>query len=215
MRHKGLRVVLLIGIFASLGAIAYKVADIVWLAKIREVQKNPRKLLDYLPEAALHIKDFHRNKVEGGQKVWEVAGEEARYLKTQKEVVIKKPRFVFYDKAGETIEVTANEGHLFFSEQDTEKQETMEKVQIQGDIQVNYQGFVFRTDEIFYFKSKDQIVSPGRVTLKRNGLEMEGMGMEIALQDEKLRLLQRVKTKLQPEQLEKKRVRSNERKDRP
>ncbi len=207
MRRKGLRAVLLIGIFASLGAIAYKVADSVWLAKAREVKKNPRKLLDYLPEAALHIKDFHRNKVEGGQKVWEVAGEEAHYLKAEKEAVIKKPRLVFYDKNGGAIEATGDEGHIFFTDQE------MERMQLQGGIQVSYQGFVLNTDEIIYLKSKDQVVLPGKVTLKGNGLEVEGVGMEIALQDEKIRLLQRVKTKFQPEQLRKVGVRSHGKKE--
>ena len=213
MRHKSLRVVLLIGIFASLGAIAYKVADSVWLAKVREVQKNPRKLLDYLPEAALQVKDFRRSQVEGGRKVWEVTGDEARYLKAEKEVAIKKPRFVFYDKNGETIEATANEGHLFFTDQETEKHEMMEKMQMQGDIKVSYQGFVLQTDEIVYLKSKNQVVLPGKVTVKGDGMELEGVGMEIALDDEKMRLLQKVRTNLQPELFGKRRVRSNEKKE--
>lgn len=195
MGYKGLRVVLIVAIFASLGGVAYKVAENIWLMKAREIKKNPLKLLDYVPEAALQAKDFHRTHIEGGRKVWEVVGEEARFFKAEKEAVIKKPRLIFYQKSGETIEAKADEGHLFFSEKE------MEKVQLQGGIQVSYHGFVLHTDEILYLKSKDQVVSPGKVTLKGEGLELEGVGMEIALQDQKIRLLQKVKSKFQPERL--------------
>ncbi len=203
MGRKRIRLGLLVVILASLGGIVYKVSEHIWLMKAREIKKNPLKILDYVPEAALQVKEFRRAKVEGGRKVWEVAGEEARYFKAEKEAVIKKPRFIFYDKNGETIEAMGNEGHLFFTDQE------MEKMQLKGQIQLSYHGFVFQTDEILYFKSKDQVVSPGKVTLKGDGLELEGVGMEIALQDEKIRLLQKVKTKIQPEQLENKRGRSN------
>ena len=70
MRRKGIRLILLIAIFASLGGVAYKVAENFWLMKAREIKKNPSKLLDYVPEAALQIKDFRRAKIEGGRKVW-------------------------------------------------------------------------------------------------------------------------------------------------
>ncbi len=199
MKHKGLRVFLVIAIFASLGLVAYKVTQ--------NIRKNRLAFLDYVPEAALHVMDFHRTKVEGGRKVWDVAGEEARYLKAEKEAVIKRPRIVFYAKSGDTIEVTGNEGRLFFTDQD------MEKMQLQGEIQVNYQGFVLETDEILYLKSTDQMISPAKVIIRGEGLELEGIGMEISLQDEKFRLLQKVKTKLQPEQLGNKRTGSNGKKE--
>lgn len=207
MARKSLRFVLLLGVFASLGIVSYKVAHNVWLMKAGEIQKNPLQLLDYVPEAALRVKEFHRTKVEGGKTVWEVAGEEASYLKAKQEVVIKKPRIIFYHEDGETIETTADKGHLFFSDQE------MEKMQLEGSIQVHYQQFVLHTDEILYLSDTDQMVSPGKVTVEGEGLKLEGVGMEIALQDEKIRLLQKVKTKLQPELLGNKRVRSNGKKE--
>lgn len=203
MGRKRIRLGLLIVIFASLGGVVYKVSEQIWLMKAREIKKNPLKILDYVPEAALQVKEFRRAKVEGGRKVWEVAGEEARYFKAEKEAVIKKPRFIYYDKNGETIEAMGNEGRLYFTDQE------MDKMQLKGQIQVSYHGFVFQTDEILYLKSKDQVVSPGKVILKGDGLELEGVGMEIALQDEKIRFLQKVKTKIEPERLGNKRGRSD------
>lgn len=207
MRRKSLRAVLLIAIFASLGGITYKVVEHFWLMKAREIQKDPRKLLDYVPEAALQIKDFRRAKVEGGRKVWELFGAEARYLKAEEEAVIKKPRFIFYSQDGKTIEATGDQAHLFFHEKE------MEKMQLLGEVQVSYQGFVLQTEEALYLKGKEQVLLPGKVSVKGDGLELEGMAMEISLQDDKIRLNKKVKTKLQPEQMGNKRSKSDGKKE--
>lgn len=210
MRRKGIKLILLIAIFASLGGVAYKVAENFWLMKAREIKKNPSKLLDYVPEAALQIKDFRRAKIEGGRKVWELFGEEARYLKTEKEVVIKKPRMIFYQKDNTSIEATGDDGRLWLADKEgKDKEGEMEKAQFQGGVQINYRGFVLNTEEVLYLKSKNQVVLPGKVNVKGDGMELEGVGMEINLDDEKMRLLQKVKTKLVPERLESKKGRAD------
>lgn len=201
MRKKR-RLILLAVIVLAIGGVAYKVGESIWAAKAREIRKNPLKALDYVPQAALKIKDFRRAKIEDGRKIWELFGDEAEYLKEQKEAVIKKPRFFFYDKKGETIEATGDEGHMYFSEKE------LEKMQFQGGIRVVYQGFVLKSDEAFYYPKTDQIIMPGKVTLVGDGLELEGVRMEVTLENQKMRLLRNVKTKLQPEKLNKKKDKS-------
>jgi len=204
MKRKTTRLFLLVLISAFLAGVGYKVAEQLWIMKSRELKKNPLKVLDYLPEAALQIKDFHRSQVDGDRKVWEIFGDEARYLKEQKQAVIKNPRILFYSKEGKTLEATGSEGNLFFTAEQADLQGSIDNMQMRGDVQISYQGFIFNTDELLYFKSKDQVVSPGKVTLKGEGMELEGVGMEIALQDEKLHLAQNVKTKLEPDKISKK-----------
>ena len=69
------------------------------------------------------------------------------------------------------------------------------------------------TGEILYFKSKNQMVLPGRVTVKGDGMELDGTQMEISLDDEKMRLNKNVKTRVQPSRLEKMKGRSDEKAD--
>jgi len=190
------RTLLLLLIGATLGGVGYKVAHTIWTARVDEMRKEPLKFLDRLPDVALQLKDFHRAKIEGGRKVWELWGEEARYLKGERQAVIKKPRLIFYDKNERTLEATGDEGRLFFTD------EELEEMNMKGGVRVNYQGYVLRTEEASYFKSKNQVVAPGKVTLKAEGLELEGVGMEIKLEEEKVRLLKEVKTKVHPNQLE-------------
>ena len=105
--RKARRLILLLAIVLSLGGVGYKVTETIIANKIRAIKRNPLEALDYLPESALHIRDFHRAKIEGGRKVWEIFGDEANYYKQQKEAVVKKPRFYYYDKTGETADTLA------------------------------------------------------------------------------------------------------------
>jgi LPS export ABC transporter protein LptC len=133
------RTILLLAIVASLGAIGYKVAGMVQSVS-DEVKANPLKALDYLPESALQIKDFHRSKIENGRKVWELFGEEANYYKDQKEAVIKKPRFYYYDKKGEVAETQGDEAVIYLNEKQ------LDKMELRGDVQVSFQGYVLTSE---------------------------------------------------------------------
>jgi LPS export ABC transporter protein LptC len=196
--RKRRRLILLVIIFLSLGGVGYKVAERIWIMKAREFKKNPLKALDYLPESALHIKDFRRAKMEEGRKVWELFGDEANYFKEQSEAVIKKPRFYYYDKKGQTAETTGEVAHVYLNEKE------LEKMELQGGIQLLYQGYVLNSEQAVYLPAKQQIVFPTKTTMVGDGLELEGSSMEVELDDRKMRLLRNVKTKIEPDKLPKK-----------
>lgn len=201
--RKRKRLILLVAIFLSLGGVGYKVAESIWAMKVSEIRKNPLRALDYLPESALQIKDFRRAKVEDGRKIWELVGDEARYFKDQREAVIKNPKFFYYDSKGETAETTGATAHLFFNERE------LEKMQLQGGIQVSYQGYVLKSEEAIYLPAHQRIVLPSRALVAGNGLELEGSSMEVELETKKLRMLQNVKSRMEPDKLAKKNRKSD------
>jgi len=197
------RFILLLVIFLSIGGVAYKVGESLWIMKAEEIRKNPLKALEYLPESALQMKDFHRAKLENGRKMWELFGDEANYFKEQKQAIIKKPRFYYYNKQGEIAETTGATARLFFNEKE------LEKMHLDGGIQVTYQGYVLKSEEATYFAEAGRIVLPKRATVVGNGLEIEGSRMEVELEVKKVRLLQNVKTKIEPDKVAKKDKGSN------
>src|SRR5215467_706741 len=196
--RKWQRWILMAVIFISLGAVGYKVAENIWIMKAQEIKKNPLKVLDYLPDSALRMKDFRRSKIEDGRKIWEIVGDEANYYKDQKQAVVKNPRFYFYDKKGQTAETTGEVAKLFFNEKE------LEQMHLQGNVQVVYQGYTLNSEEAIYFPDKQQIVLPKKATVVGEGLQVEGSSMQVELEDKKVRLLQNVKTKLEPQKLAKK-----------
>jgi len=201
--RKHRRLLLLVAIFLSLGGVGYRVAQTIGLQKLREIKKNPLEVLDYLPEAALKMKDFHRAKIEDGRKVWEIFGDEANYLKEQKEAIIKKPRFYFYDKNGETAATTGEVARIFLKENE------LEKMVLQGAVQVTFKGYILRSEEAVYLPAKQQITLPSKATLISSGIELQGSRMEVDLEEKKMRLLRDVKTKVEPEQLESMKSKNN------
>ena len=195
--RKARRTILLLAILLSLGGVGYKATEFVQRVQ-KEIKKNPLKALDYLPESALHMKEFHRAKIENGRKLWELFGDEASYFKEQKEAIIKKPRFYYYDKKGEVVETTGDLAHLYINEKE------LERMELRGDIQVSFQGYVLKSEEANYLPAKDQVILPNRTTVVGEGIELEGSSMEIEMEDRKIRLVHRVKTKIEPEKVAKK-----------
>lgn len=190
---------LLLAILVSLGGVTYKVAEIIGRMQ-EQITANPLTALDYLPESTLRIKDFHRSKIEDGRKVWELFGEEARYYKEQKEAVIKKPKFFYYDKEGEVAESQGEEARMYLNDKE------LERMELRGDIEVSFQGYVLKSEEANYLPAKDQIVLPSHTTVVGEGIAVEGSRMEIELEAKKIRLIQAVKTKIEPEKLSKKKT---------
>ncbi|NIO09973.1 MAG: LPS export ABC transporter periplasmic protein LptC, partial [Deltaproteobacteria bacterium] len=143
--------ILLAIITVSLGGVIYKVAETLWLQKVMEFQDNPVKILDMVPQPALQLKEFRRSKVEEGRKVWEVTGEEAVYLKADREAVITSPMLVFYNQNNENVEVRGAVGHIYFNEKE------MDRLELRGGVEIFYQGFVLRTNEITYHQKTNEV----------------------------------------------------------
>jgi LPS export ABC transporter protein LptC len=197
--QKSRRYILLAAILLILGGVAYKVSEIVGRLK-EEVRENPLAILDQLPESALQIKDFHRAKIENGRKVWELFGEEANYYKDRKEAVVKKPQFFYYDKKGEVATTKGDQALVYLNDKE------LERMELKGGIEVNFQGYVLKSEEASYTPAKDQIVLPNRTTVVGDGIAIEGARMEVELEEKKIRLIRSVKTKIEPEKLGKKKA---------
>jgi LPS export ABC transporter protein LptC len=200
--RKTKRALLLTVILLSLGAVAYKVADVVrQLNKV--VKKGPVAVLDSLPDAALQIKDFHRAKIENGRKVWELFGDEANYLKDKREALIKRPRFLYYDKKEEAAETSAETAHIFLNEKE------LERLELKGGVRVSMKGYVLTSESADYLPAKEQILLPTRTQVVGEGISIEGASMEVELEGKKIRMVRDVKTKIEPEKLAKKKSKSS------
>jgi len=191
------RALLLAVIFLSLGGVAFKVTNVIDKMR-KDVVKNPVAVLDALPESTLHIKDFHRAKIENGRKVWELFGDEANYLKDKREALIKKPRFLYYDKKDEALETSAETAHVFLNEKE------LERLELKGGVRVAMKGYVLTSESANYLPAKEQILLPSRTLVAGEGISIEGASMEVEVEGKKIRMVRDVKTKIEPEVLAKK-----------
>ena|SRR5689334_3948725 len=197
MTGRRFRTILLVAISAILGIVVYKVGESIVGKGKGSIERAAVKMATKALPDALTIKDFHRAQVDGDRKVWEVFGDEARYNKDDKRLAIAKARIYFFQKDDTTIEALGNQGNLWMGE----GQNDLEKAQLIGNVQVTFRGYVLTTNEILYFKARNMMVLPGRVSIKGEGMELDGGQMEISLNDEVLKLNRDVKTKVVPNKL--------------
>lgn len=196
------RFLLLSVIVVILGSLGYKLTQVVWENQLRQLRQNPIEALNYLPESALRIKDFRRAKVQDGRTLWELLGDEASYNKDQKQARVSNPRFLYYGRKGEVAEASAEVAHIFLNERE------LEKMELEGGIEVIFNGYTLRSEEAVYLPAKEQIIMPQRTTVNGDGLELEGARMEVDLGESKVRLLRNVKTRLEPQKLNEQRSRA-------
>jgi hypothetical protein len=77
-------------------------------------------------------------------------------------------------------------------------------MELRGAIEVTFQGYLLKSEEANYTPANDQIVLPSRTTVVGDGIAVEGARMEVELEGKKIRMIQAVRTKIEPEKLGKK-----------
>jgi LPS export ABC transporter protein LptC len=185
MRRRRLRTALLMVVVASLVGIGYLVS--------RSVARRADPLLelgaDLLPQVAQRIQNFRRVKVEKGRTVWEITAEDAQYLAQSDEVVVREPRMRLYLKdGGRECQVTGSEGRLVLDGRE------LRGLTLRGSVHVLMDDLQLETDEATYDRERDLITSPARVVIRGRALEVHGLGMEISVGPQQVRLLDDVHT---------------------
>lgn len=150
------------------------------------------EVIERLPDVAQRIQNFHRVKVDGGRKVWEVSAKEARYLDGEAIVSVQEPVIAVYFEEGRTVGMRGRSGKVILAGKD------VDKVEVEGQIEVQIDQYAVTTEFARYEADGDRIVAPGAVRVESPQIEFDGDGMEIDLADQRLRLSDNVRMTLWP-----------------
>lgn len=151
-----------------------------------------RVLTEVLPDVAQRIQNFHRVKVEGGRKVWEVSAREARYLEPEQLVVVDAPQLEVFLPDGRTVALRGTTGRVYL-----EKRE-LDRVELEGEIEVQMGEYALHTANARYEARRGIIVAPGDVRITADTLELHGRAMEVDVRAQQLVLGAGVQTTLWP-----------------
>lgn len=117
----------------------------------------------------LKIEGVRLTRVAGGKTEWELKARSADYFRDKGVTHLESPEVVFYGKSDLRIELKGNSGEVFNSSND---------VKVSGDVKiVTSDGYTFRSDSLFYSSGEKTVSTESRVTLKGNGIDVEGLGM--------------------------------------
>jgi LPS export ABC transporter protein LptC len=185
MRRTRLRAALLVVVAAALVAIGYQVS--------RSIGRRARTWhdlgADFLPQAAQHIRNFRRVKVENGRMVWEITAQDATYFEKQDEVIVREPRVtLFVVDGGRQAHIAGTEGRLTLDGRE------VRTLTLRGTVVVQLDDLKLVTDEATYDRAHDLIRAPGAVTITGQTLDIRGRGMEFEIAPQHMRLLDDVHT---------------------
>ncbi len=150
------------------------------------------EMIELLPDVAQRIQNFHRVKIDQGRKVWEVSAKEAQYFEDEGTVEVHEPVIAVYFEEGRTVGMRGKIGKVILVGKD------VERVEVEGDINVQVDQYSVRTEFARYEAAADRIVVPGTVRVESEQVEFSGEAMEIDLEEQRLRVSRDVRTTLWP-----------------
>ena len=136
--------------------------------------------------ANLEVKDvFYSNTNKNNEKEWELRADKAQYFKNKKLVILDTIEVTFYRSNGTVYRLTGKHGQL-----NIETQNIMVRGDVRGTMPENTR---FATESFSYDNNKRIVTTPDKVFITRDKFSMEGEGMIIDMNDEKLTILKNVK----------------------
>ena len=176
---KGLRiafVVLVLAVLTVMASIFYKNLN---LMTPKEIVKD---LLD--PAAEFSLQNPHFVETSGDRVVLEVDADKAFYYQGEKKVKLENPKAVFYGAMGKKTLVTARQGLI-----DSETND----VHLSEDVYLTSpEGYLLKTDSLYYKKEKQLITSESPVELIGDGFKVKGVGLKVKMGREKFTIFKDV-----------------------
>ena len=170
----------------ALAAVGIQLARSQWSHHLRSLRTRE---LDFLPQVAQRIQNFRRVKMEGDRKIWEVAAREAQYFEDEQQIVVDAPLVTFYSKGDQgSVLVEGKQGKIKLDGRE------MDRVDLLGDITLHFHDYVIQSQEAFYERANDSVVSPGAVTVTGDGITLTGARMTVDMTAQLMRIDGQVQT---------------------
>lgn len=181
MGRNQVRFVLGVSVLALIAVLGY-------LGSQSRHESETQRLLDEISsqaagdDAVQRMSEFRRIKMEDGEKVWEIAARQARYLADNNTVIIDSPEILLYFRDGETVMLRCQEGTLHLHE---ETQDLL-RIDLHGELRMQVGDISFTTDRAVYDHQNNTIASDGVLHVVGEGFTIEGRGYSVAVDTKQL-----------------------------
>ena len=182
-RNITLRFLIGVIILGSLGLVGV----LVWQSLISpSMEKTPPAKPD--ASADLKLDRVHYTETREGVKEWELEATSAVYRKEGDTVILEKIRATFYGKHQERYHLIGEKGK--FNTQ-TKVIEVYDGVRIESS-----NGYYMRTRSLKYQADQKELYTPDPVEMEGPSIRVEGTGMVVELNHERVKILKGVTTTL-------------------
>ena len=140
------------------------------------------------------MENFKRVKIQpDGKKAWEIVASKARYSPEDHLVIVESPQFSFYTKEGEPLSLRSREARVLLT---SDKNEDVTRVELSGDLEMQVNDFLIKTQEAIFEAEQNRISSPGAVQIDGPGVTVVGQGYSVDVTNKLLTLEAEVQTTL-------------------
>jgi LPS export ABC transporter protein LptC len=140
------------------------------------------------------MENFKRVKIRpDGKKAWEIVARKARYSPEDHLVIVESPLFSFYTKEGEPFSLRSREARVLLT---SDKNEEVTRVELSGDLEMQVNDFLIKTQEAIFEAEQNRISSPGAVQIDGPGVTVVGQGYSVDVTNKLLTLEAEVQTTL-------------------
>jgi LPS export ABC transporter protein LptC len=140
------------------------------------------------------MENFKRVKIQpDGKKAWEIVASKARYSPEDHLVIVESPQFSFYTKEGEPLSLRSREARVLLT---SDKNEDVTRVELSGDLEMQVNDFLIKTQEAVFEAEQNRISSSGAVQIDGPGVTVVGQGYSVDVTNKLLTLEAEVQTTL-------------------
>jgi LPS export ABC transporter protein LptC len=140
------------------------------------------------------MENFKRVKIRpDGKKAWEIVARKARYSPEDHVVIVESPQFSFYTKEGEPFSLRSREARVLLT---SDKNEDVTRVELSGDLEMQVNDFLIKTQEAIFEAEQNRISSSGAVQIDGPGVTVVGQGYSVDVTNKLLTLEAEVQTTL-------------------
>ena len=143
------------------------------------------------PDEDILLKGLQYSEWEGDRLSWSMVAERTRYHHDQKKATLEVVEVTFFPASGGKMFLWAG---VVDYDLETKNLAARESVRGRSD-----QGYVFFTESLLYDGHKREVSTDDKVTLEKDRLTIQGVGMKGSLGDHKFRLLSAVSAVFSPQ----------------
>jgi len=137
------------------------------------------------------LKGLRYSEWEGDRLSWSMKAERTRYHYDQKRATLEAVEVTFFPTSGGKMFLWAE-----LVDYDLETGDLVARESVRGK---SDQGYVLVTENLFYDGHKREVSTDDQVTLEKDRLTIQGVGMKGSLADHKFRLLSAVRAVFSPQ----------------
>jgi LPS export ABC transporter protein LptC len=171
------------GFVAAVAVVFILAAIVLFMGQGRDASKSALKVM--AENVDLQVKNILLTEVGGAGEKWEIKAETAQYK--------RKENLALFDKV--TVKLVMADGKTFIMTGDKGKFMTEKKdMEISGNVVItSEQGDRFTTDRMKYSYKDKKVYSDGNVTMDNARMTVTGVGMNLLMNEKKIKILSNVK----------------------